>query len=72
MSHKKFSPAQGALEKTGHSDKSKDAPTTVTKFPIEQDARQKPLKGTTESCMDGADRQAIERGEDEGMIVSLG
>ncbi len=29
----------------------------------------KPLKGTRESRRKEADRQAIERGEDEGMIV---
>jgi len=39
------------------------------KIPIGRDASRKPLKGTTESRRKEADRQAIERGEDEGMIV---
>ncbi|MFZ0256045.1 MAG: hypothetical protein WAN46_10420 [Gammaproteobacteria bacterium] len=39
------------------------------KIPVGQDASQETRKGTTESRMEGADRQAIERGENEGMIV---
>jgi hypothetical protein len=70
MSHKKFSSAQSRQDKTGHSDNSKDAPATVTEFPIDRDASQNPLKWTTESRGEGTDRQAVERGEDEGMIVS--
>jgi hypothetical protein len=38
-------------------------------IPVGRDASQKTLKGTTESRREEADRQAIERGEDEGMIV---
>ena len=33
------------------------------------DGGQEPLNGTTEKRREEADRQAIERGEDEGMIV---
>jgi hypothetical protein len=33
------------------------------------DANEETLKGTTESCSKEADRQAIDRAEDEGMIV---
>jgi hypothetical protein len=38
-------------------------------LPVGRDASQKTLKGTTESRREKADRQAIERGEDDGMIV---
>jgi len=37
--------------------------------PVGRDASQKTLKGTTESRREKSDRQAIERGEDEGMTV---
>jgi cell division protease FtsH len=42
------------------------------RIPIGRDASQKTLKGTTESRREEADRQAIERAEDEGMIVHPG
>ena len=38
-------------------------------LPVGRDASQKTLIGTTESRREKSDRQAIERGEDEGMIV---
>ena len=41
----------------------------LAEVPVGRDASQKTLKGTTESRREGADRQAIERGEDEGMIL---
>lgn len=37
--------------------------------PAARDASRPALNGTTESRRDGLDRQAIERGEDEGMFV---
>ncbi len=39
------------------------------KVAVVRDGGQEPLKGTTETRREEADRQAIERGEDEGMIV---
>jgi len=36
---------------------------------VVRDARQESLNGTTGSCREEDDRQAIERGEDEGMMV---
>lgn len=39
------------------------------KIPACGDASEKSLKGTTESCREAADRQAIERGVNEGMLV---
>jgi hypothetical protein len=41
----------------------------LAEIPVGRDARQKMLKGTTESRREKNDRQAMERGEDEGMIV---
>jgi hypothetical protein len=41
-------------------------------IPVGRDASQKTLKGTTDSCREEADRQAIERCEDEGMTVHPG
>jgi hypothetical protein len=38
-------------------------------IPVRRDASQKPPKGARELRRDRGDRQAIERGEDEGMIV---
>lgn len=40
--------------------------------PVGRDAGEKTLKGTTESRREEADRQAMERGEDERMIVHPG
>ncbi|MGC1954888.1 MAG: hypothetical protein WA970_20395 [Gammaproteobacteria bacterium] len=39
------------------------------KIPLGQDASQETRTDTMESPMEGADRQAIERGENEGMAV---
>jgi hypothetical protein len=39
------------------------------KIPAGGDASEKSPKGTTESCREAADRQAIERGVNEGMLV---
>jgi len=69
MSHKKFSSAQGAQGKTGPRDKSRDAPIAVTEIPDGRDARQKTTESITESRREETDHQAIERGENEGMIV---
>ncbi|MDH3472732.1 MAG: hypothetical protein OEM59_03480 [Rhodospirillales bacterium] len=41
----------------------------LVEIPVGRDASQKTLKGTTELHREKSDRQAIERGEDEGMIV---
>jgi hypothetical protein len=41
-------------------------------IPVGRDDNQKTLKGTREWRREEADRQAIERGEDEGMIVHPG
>jgi hypothetical protein len=38
-------------------------------IPVRQDARHKLPKGKAELRRERSDRQAIERGEDEGMIV---
>lgn len=40
--------------------------------PVGRDAGEETLKGTTESSREEADRQAMERGEHEGMIVHPG
>lgn len=39
------------------------------KVAVVRDVGQKPLKGRTRSRREEADRQAIERGENEGMVV---
>ena len=39
------------------------------KVSVVRDGGQEPLNGITETRREEADRQAIERGEDEGMIV---
>ena len=44
----------------------------LAEIPVCRDGSQKTLKGTRESHREEADRQAIERGEDEGMIVHPG
>jgi hypothetical protein len=41
-------------------------------IPVRQDARHKLPKGKTVLRREKSDRQAIERGEDEGMIVGPG
>jgi hypothetical protein len=41
-------------------------------IPVGPDASQKTLKGTTESRREEVDRQAMDRAEDEGMIVHPG
>jgi len=69
MSHKKFSSAQRAAGKAGPGDNSGDAPAAEVKIPVGRDTSEKTLKVTTESSREDADRQAIERGEDDGMIV---
>ena len=46
-----------------------DAYTTVTSVQDCDDVSQETQKETTESRLEVADRQAIERGEDEGMRV---
>ena len=69
MSHKKSSSAQRASSKAGAGDKSKDAPAAEVGIPAGPDASEKTLKVTTESSREDAGRQAIERGEDDGMIV---
>ena len=42
---------------------------TPTESPAGREPRQVTPEGTTESRQDEADRQAVEQGEDEGMIV---
>ena len=69
MSQKKFSSAQRAPGKAGPGDKSRDAPAAELEIPVGRDTSEKTLKVTTESSREDADRQAIERGEDDGMIV---
>ena len=69
MAHKKISPAQRAPSKAGPGDKSKDAPAAEVEIPVGRDTSEKTLKVTTESSREDADRQDIERGEDDGMIV---
>ena len=67
MSHKKCSSAQGAPGKASPGDKTKNAPAAAREIPVDRDASQQTLKGTPESRREEDDRQAIERGEDEGM-----
>ena len=69
MSDKKVSSAQQAPGKAGPVDKSKDAPAAEVGIPVGRDTSEKTLKVTTESSREDADGQAIERGEDDGMIV---
>lgn len=44
----------------------------LAEIPVDGDVSIKALNGTTESRREAADLHAIERGEDEGMIVHLG
>ena len=69
MSHKKYSSAQRASSKAGPGDNSKDASAAEVEFPVGRDASEKTLKVTTESSREDVDRQTIERGEDDRMIV---
>lgn len=67
MTHIKVSSAYGSPGKVKTGVKSEDAPTASTEIPNGPNASQKTPQGTTKSCQDHTDRQAIERGEDEGM-----
>ena len=69
MSQKKFSSAQRAPGKARPDDKSRDAPAAEVEIPVGRDTSEKTLKVATESSREDADRQDIERGEDDGMIV---
>ena len=69
MSHKNFSSAQRAPGKAGPGDKSKDAPAAEVEIAVGRDTSEKTLKVTTGSSREDADRQAIERGEEDGMII---
>ena len=67
MIHVKVSSAYGSPGKVKTGVKSIDASTAATEIPNGRDASQKTPQGTTEARQDDTDRQAIERGEDEGM-----
>jgi hypothetical protein len=71
MSYKKSYAAKGRPDKTASGDESKDVPATATDAPDGRDARQNMTKRINEPRRDETDRQAIERGEDEGMRVSI-
>jgi hypothetical protein len=55
-------------DKAASGGKSGDAHVTVTPIPDCGDASHKKQERATESRREEADRQAIERGEDDGMI----
>jgi hypothetical protein len=69
MSHEQFSSAQDAQNAVGLGDKSRNTRVAETEIPDSQHAVQTKPEGATESRREEADRQAIERGEDDGMIV---
>ncbi|MEN8760891.1 MAG: hypothetical protein ABF290_00555 [Thiogranum sp.] len=69
MSQKKFSSAQQTPGKAGPGDKFRDAPVAELELPVARDVSEKTPKVTTESSREDADRQAMERGEEDGMIV---
>jgi len=60
---------RGAQVKAAAGVKSRDAQVTVTQIPDGRGDHQKMQEGTTESRREEADRQVIERGEDDGMTV---
>ena len=63
-----YKQCQGLRTHAGHH-YFKDVPAADVKIPVGRDASEKALKVTTESSREDADRQAIERGEDDGVIV---
>ena len=67
MPHRKSFPAQGAADNASQGDKSKPAPAAGSEIPVGRSVSQTALEGTPESRRKEADRQAIERGEDDGM-----
>jgi hypothetical protein len=69
MSHERSSSALDARDEAGPGDKNGDTRTVVTEIPDGRDASHQVPERTTESPPQEADRQAIERAEDEGMIV---
>ena len=70
MPNKNITPAQDAPSIAGRGDKSKHARAAEIEVPVGRGANKTTLEVTTESRREEADRQAIERGEDDGMIVN--
>jgi hypothetical protein len=63
----RFSRVQGARYKAG----SGETPAALTEARNGRDSSQETPERTTQSRRDESDRQAIERGEDEGMMVPI-
>ena len=70
MPNKKITSAQDAPSIAGRGDKSKHARAAEIEVRVSRDISKTALDVTTESRREEADRQAIERGEDDGMIVN--
>ena len=70
MPNKKITSAQDAPGIAGRGDKSKHARAAEIEVPVSRDISKGILEVTPESRREEADRQAIERGEDDGMIVN--
>jgi hypothetical protein len=69
MSHERSSSALDVQDEAGPGDKNGDTRTVVTEIPDGRDASHQAPERTMESPPEETDRQAIERAEDEGMIV---
>lgn len=69
MSDMRFSQVQGAQYKGGTGEKPGDKSAALAEVRDGCDSGQKTPEGTAPARRDESDRQAIERGEDEGMMV---
>ena len=69
MPNKAITRAQGDPSMAGRGDKFKHARGSEIEAPVGGDTSKATLEATTDSHREEADRQAIERGEDDGMIV---
>ena len=70
MPNKKITRAQDDPSMAGRGENSKRAHATEIAVPVGRDTSKTTLEVTTKSRPEEADRQAIERGEDDGMIVN--
>jgi len=70
MLNKKIIPEHDAPGIAGHGDKSKYARAADIEVPVGRDTSNTTPEVTTESRREEVDRQALERGEDDGMIVN--
>jgi len=70
MLNKEITPAQDDPGMAGRGDKFKQARGAEIEAPVGRDTGKTTLEATTDSHCEEADRKAIERGEDDGMIVN--